>query len=227
MPGQIDKLQIVNYLAHAYLSFGLPDVVLGNLISDFVKGKQQYDYPAPARIGISLHRAIDTFTDGHPATKRAKTCFRLDYGLYSGALTDVAYDHFLANDPLIFPSSADLAAFALHTYDQLATRSNLFPERFKRLFPFMRDQDWLSGYRSNQGIFASFGGLARRAAYMPPPERACDLFVTHYQHLKECYTSFFPELKEFAARTLQSLDPLSPDNLDPLTPDNLDPLSHP
>lgn len=200
----------MNYLAHAYLSFGLPDVVLGNLISDFVKGKQQFDYPAPIRIGITLHRAIDSFTDSHPATKRAKTCFRPDYGLYSGALTDVAYDHFLANDPLIFPSPADLTAFAGHTYDQLASRSNGFPDRFKRLFPFMRDQDWLSGYRSNQGIFASFGGLARRATYMPPPERACELFVVHYQHLKDCYTGFFPELKQFAAETLGQLSSNNP-----------------
>ena len=34
-------LDIVNYLAHAYLSFGIPDIVVGNLISDFIKGKKR------------------------------------------------------------------------------------------------------------------------------------------------------------------------------------------
>jgi hypothetical protein len=29
----------MNYLAHAYLSFNEPDILVGNLISDFVKGK--------------------------------------------------------------------------------------------------------------------------------------------------------------------------------------------
>ena len=204
-----DKLPVVNYLAHAYLSFDFPDIVLGNLISDFVKGKRQFDYPTAVRTGITLHRAIDTFTDGHPATKQAKSCFKADYGLYSGPLTDVAYDHFLANDPLIFPKPENLADFAQRTYDQLGDRASLFPDRFSRLFPYMRDHDWLFGYRSKTGIFASFGGLARRAAYMPPPEQACRLFELHYQELRQSYTIFFPELRQFAAQTLHNLDPLT------------------
>jgi acyl carrier protein phosphodiesterase len=207
MPVGFDKLRLVNYLAHAYLSFGIPDIAVGNLISDFVKGKRKLDFPPAVQTGIALHRAIDTFTDTHPATRRAKSYFRADYRLYAGPLTDVVYDHFLANDPLIFPSPASLSTFALQTYSQLADRSSLFPDRFSRLFPYMRDQDWLSGYRLKEGIFASFGGLARRAAYMPPPERACHLFEVHYQSLKECYTAFFPELRRFAACTLRELDP--------------------
>jgi acyl carrier protein phosphodiesterase len=207
MPDRFDNLQQVNYLAHAYLSFSIPDVVVGNLISDFVKGKRKLEYPPTIQTGIALHRAIDTFTDSHPATRRAKSYFRSDFGLYSGPLTDVAYDHFLANDPLAFPTSADLSSFASLTYEQLAGRAALFPDRFSRLFPYMRDQDWLSGYSHQEGIFASFSGLARRAAYMPAPEQACRLFELYYQEIKECYTSFFPELKEFASRTLRELDP--------------------
>ena len=171
MPGGFDKLQEVNYLAHAYLSFDIPDVVTGNLISDFVKGKRRLDYAPAIQVGITLHRAIDGFTDGHAATRRAKSYFRADYGLYSGPITDVVYDHFLATDPNVFPSAADLTAFARRTYGQLTTRAGVFPEPFGRMFPHMRDQDWLTGYRVKEGIFASFGGLARRAAYMPDPGR--------------------------------------------------------
>lgn len=207
MPAGFDNLRLVNYLAHAYLSFNIPDIVVGNLISDFVKGKRKLDYPPAIQTGITLHRAIDTFTDTHSATRRAKSYFRADYGLYSGPLTDVAYDHFLANDPLIFSSPPSLSIFARQIYTQLAERSSLFPDRFSRLYPHMRDQDWLSGYRFKVGIFASFGGLARRAAYMPPADRACRLFELHYQDIKDCYTTFFPELREFASFTLRQLDP--------------------
>ncbi len=225
-------LDPVNYLAHAYLSFGIPDVVVGNLISDFVKGKKQLEYPDSIRKGIILHRAIDTFTDTHPVTRRAKSYFRAVYGLYSGALTDVAYDYFLANDPIAFPaeenealagtipalpdhsagaSSIDrsldrsLAAFAQQTYQQLATRESFFPERFARMFPYMRNQDWLYHYRYKEGIFNSFAGLARRAAYMPPPEQACELFEAHYRELEACYREFFPSLRDFAVRTMEDL----------------------
>ena len=62
----------MNYLAHAYLSFNRPGILVGNMISDFVKGKKKYDYPPDILSGIDLHRAIDDFTDMHPVTKSAK-----------------------------------------------------------------------------------------------------------------------------------------------------------
>ena len=49
---------------------------MGNMISDFVKGKKKFDYPPGIQKGIMLHRAIDTFTDTHEATKLAKEVFR-------------------------------------------------------------------------------------------------------------------------------------------------------
>ena len=90
------KLIIVNYLAHAYLSFGDTEVLTGNLISDFVKGKKKYDYPPRILGGIDLHRAIDEFTDDHTVNKEAAKIFKPFYGLYSSAFIDVVYDHFLA-----------------------------------------------------------------------------------------------------------------------------------
>ena len=88
----------MNYLAHAYLSFGHEEILVGNMISDFVKGKKKFDYSLGIQKGIALHRAIDSFTDDHPVTKLAKQFFKAEYGLYAGAFMDVVYDHFLAND---------------------------------------------------------------------------------------------------------------------------------
>ena len=98
-----------------------------------------------------------------------------------------------------------IAAFAQQTYQQLATRESFFPERFARMFPYMRNQDWLYHYRYKEGIFNSFAGLARRAAYMPPPEQACELFEAHYRELEACYQEFFPLLRDFAVRTMEDL----------------------
>jgi acyl carrier protein phosphodiesterase len=88
----------MNYLAHARLSFDQPDILVGNMISDFVKGKKRFDYSEPVQKGITLHRAIDTFTDEHEATKEAKKFFKPVVGLYAGAFMDIVYDHFLATD---------------------------------------------------------------------------------------------------------------------------------
>ena len=46
------KVCNMNYLAHACLSFGKPDILLGNMINDFIKGKKQFDYPAAIQKGI-------------------------------------------------------------------------------------------------------------------------------------------------------------------------------
>lgn len=194
----------MNYLAHAYLSFGVPEITVGNLVSDFVKGRKKLDYPEAIRRGIDLHRAIDSFTDGHAVTRRAKSFFRDAYGLYSGPLTDIVYDHFLANDPDIFPlMEGGLAAFAQKVYRQVGSFGGVLPERFGRMFEYMRAQDWLSHYGERQAIRRSFGGLARRASYMGDPERAGDLFENHYIDLEACYRDFFPDLEEFARRTFR------------------------
>ena len=195
----------MNYLAHAYLSFGIPEIAVGNMISDFVKGKKRFDYPARIQQGISLHRAIDEFTDTHVITKRAKLVFKEAYGLYSGAITDVVYDYFLANDPLIFSGHNQLLAFAQKTYPQVGEFQDLLPERFARMFHYMRTQDWLYNYRLKEGLYNSLGGLARRAAYMGDAERACRLFDTNYTELQDCYVEFFPSLKDFALRTLEKV----------------------
>jgi acyl carrier protein phosphodiesterase len=39
----------MNYLAHAYLSFGEPDILAGNMISDFVKGKKNSITPTVSK----------------------------------------------------------------------------------------------------------------------------------------------------------------------------------
>src|SRR4051812_39488787 len=119
----------MNYLAHAYFSFGHEEVLVGNMISDFVKGKSQYDYPALVHAGIKLHRMIDEFTDTHAATKEGKQVFKLAVGLYSGAFMDVVYDHFLAKDENLFPDD-NLYRFTISTYNSIDKQSGLLPPKF-------------------------------------------------------------------------------------------------
>ena len=118
----------MNYLAHAYLSFGDPDILAGNMISDFVKGKKKFEYSDRIQMGITLHRKIDEYTDSHPATRQAKEFLKKTAGPYAGAFVDIVYDHFLANDPYEFEEGA-LADFAQYTYLQLEPFENGFPRK--------------------------------------------------------------------------------------------------
>ena len=196
----------MNYLAHAYLSFNEPEILAGNMISDFVKGKKKFDYSLTIQQGIALHRAIDQFTDFHPVTQEAKSYFKKDYRLYSGAFVDVVFDHFLANDKNEFSNDKELDSFCQSTYHNLQNNSSVFPEKFLQMLPYMKKQNWLFHYGSRQGIEKSFGGLVRRAVYLSESAIAFSIFNNYYQELEKCYQLFFPEIKKFSAQYVSELN---------------------
>jgi acyl carrier protein phosphodiesterase len=173
------------------------------MISDYVKGKKKFDYPEGIQKGIALHRAIDEFTDTHPATKEAKEVFRPHYRLYAGAFMDVVYDHFLANDTNEFDEKS-LAAFSNTCYATIDRYTDHLPEPFARMFTYMKTQDWLFNYREKWGIQKSFAGLVRRAAYITDHDTAFGLFQRHYELLQKSYDDFFKEVKSFAKKQLEN-----------------------
>ena len=194
----------MNYLAHAYLSFRKPQVLVGNMISDHVKGKSRYDYPPVIQVGITLHRRIDEFTDFHGSTREAKEIFRPHYRLYSGALVDVIYDHFLATDPQEFTEES-LLEFSLSTYRDLNDNAKWFPERFAVIYPYMQSQNWLFHYRTREGTSKSLHGVVRRARYLTESQTAFNLFEENYQLLSSLYRQFWQDVKLFAQKELENL----------------------
>jgi acyl carrier protein phosphodiesterase len=174
------------------------------MISDFVKGKKKFEYPAAIQKGIMLHRQIDTFTDQHEATKAAKEIFRPAYRLYSGAFTDVVYDHFLACDENEF-SKDSLHEFSQLTYSSLDKYQEWMPDRFAVMFPYMKQYNWLFNYHTCWGTEKSLGGVVRRAQYLTESATAFRLFEQHYQLLQDCYRHFWAAIKPFAQKEFEEL----------------------
>jgi acyl carrier protein phosphodiesterase len=175
------------------------------MISDFVKGRRKFDYPEKIQHGIRLHREIDNFTDTHFVTKEAKQIFRPAYRLYAGSFIDVVYDHFLAIDEKEFTEES-LKVFTMNTYNLLDQHTDLFPEKFSMMYPYMKAHDWLYNYRYREGIQKSLGGVVRRSKYLSESDTAYVLFSDHYDSLKHLYSLFFPELKSMAVNWLKQLD---------------------
>ncbi len=186
----------MNFLAHAVLSFNDPELLAGNMISDFVKGRKKYDLPPAILAGVDLHRAIDEFTDNHPVNKQARSVFS-PYRLYSASILDIIYDHFVANDPGLFADSS-LEAFVKGVYTSLSRHESFFPPKFAAMFPYMKSQDWLYNYREEDGIYRSLSGLKRRASYIVEVETAFNIFLLEKKSLQEYYNRFFPDLYQFA-----------------------------
>ena len=194
----------MNYLGHAYLSFNSPYILVGNMISDFVKGAQKLSFNGTIQKGVALQRQIDEFTDSHQVTKKAMEIFRPHYRLYSAPIMDILYDHFLANDPNLF-DDASLKEFSRSTYQILENHSTHLPARFFHVFTYMKMEDWLYNYKFNKGIRKALHGLARRATYLKETDTAYQLFLEHHAYLNQCYHQFFPDVKQFAKQKFEQL----------------------
>ena len=193
----------MNYLAHAYFSFNHPQILVGNMISDFVKGKKQFDFCTEIQAGIRLHRAIDQFTDEHEIIKEAKKIFIPELGTYSGAFIDITLDYYLANDKSIFKSEKELDFFAMNCYYLLESNENIFPEKFTRLFPYMKTQNWLYHYKDDYGVQQSFRGLTNRAKYINKNHQAFNVFLEKKNDLKKVYEIFINDIHVFAWQKFQ------------------------
>lgn len=119
-------------------------------------------------------------------------------------MTDVVYDHFLANDKNEFTSDS-LLAFSDEIYKTVDRFEELLPERFQKMFPHMKSQNWLYNYHTHWGTVKSFEGVVRRSAYLTESYSAAEVFEKNYPLLQKCYSAFFPAVKDFAFTTLNQL----------------------
>ncbi|MEI8203734.1 MAG: ACP phosphodiesterase [Bacteroidota bacterium] len=194
----------MNFLAHAFLSFGNNEVLVGNLIADSVKGKPSILYPDDIRLGITLHRAIDHYTDNHPVYKESLNRIKPTYARFSGIITDIYYDHFLAYNWTKYSDEA-LEQFATHCYETLSLNYEILPERSKQILPYMKNQNWFVGYANMSGLQKVFDGMSRRIKHPTFMENALTELKEHYAELESDFHLFFPELITYAENKLISL----------------------
>lgn len=194
----------MNFLAHAYLSFGNNDLLVGNLIADTVRGKQIEKFPEGISQGIRLHRMIDSFTDSHPVVIQTTAVFKDSVGRYSGSFLDVAYDHFLSLDMDSIPKEG-WAEFAVKCYSVLESRGDILPAKFGSMYLYMRRENWLANYGEMWMIEKSFERLTRRASYLAEDVPVFDDFIQKYDVLKDSYNKFFPDLKAYTEELINKL----------------------
>ncbi len=194
----------MNYLAHIYLSFGNDQLAIGNFIADGIRGNKFHKYPEPVRKGIWLHRAIDTFTDSHPTTRRSSKRLHERYSHYSRVIVDIYYDHFLARDWHEY-SNVPLVDFAEEFYGLLQENFNWLPRNIQRLIPYMVGDNWLVSYGSMEGIERVLQGMNRRTGNKSGMDQAIEDLDWHYEAFREDFHSLFRELIIFSRQKIDSL----------------------
>lgn len=188
----------MNYLAHLFLAGTDPEMILGNFIADHVKGSDVLKFSPRTRDGISMHRAIDTYTDQHPVVKQSIERLRADFRKYAGVIVDMYYDHYLSAYWEEF-SDTSLETFTHLRYDILNTFKPVLPERSARLLYYMEKQNWLLSYASFDGMQQAFNGMSRRTTFESKMEMAVTNLKASYPHFENEFRQFFPELQLFVA----------------------------
>jgi acyl carrier protein phosphodiesterase len=186
----------VNFLAHAYLSGGSKDLVIGNFIADAIRGKDYEAYREGIIKGILLHRKIDTYTDQHPIVSRTKARLRPFFSKYSSVVSDIYYDHFLAFNWKEY-STEPLKEFTENIYTIIRSEFDTMPEEVKYFFPYMEKNNWLYNYQSFYGMEQAFKGMSKRAKFDSKMEKGVEVLKDNYQFFEEDFKLFFPELNEY------------------------------
>ena len=186
----------MNFLAHIYLSGNSDEMMIGNFIGDYVKGKAYLQYPGDIRRGILLHRDIDSFTDTHDATRECKSFVSSKYGLYAGIVIDIFYDHFLAVNWSKY-STLTLSEYAKKKYAVIEQYHDIFPKDVKLFFPFFLRSSWLETYSSRSGIGSVLRRMAFRTSIPDHSSFAVEMLKENNESLQDLFFIFFDEVIEY------------------------------
>ncbi|MGB3380385.1 acyl carrier protein phosphodiesterase [Rhodanobacter sp. UC4437_H4] len=189
----------MNHLAHALLAGDDEALQLGGLLGDFVRGQPDpAQFPPRVIRGIRLHRAIDGYTDAHPAVLAAKAQLPPPYRRYAGILLDMWFDHLLARE---FPrwSAQPLEDYSLGLRGLLRRRDALLTPALRRFRSYMEANDLPGGYADRAVLGRALVGIGQRLTRANPLDTALPVLVARQEELQRRFEVFFPELRGFVA----------------------------
>lgn len=188
----------MNYLAHAFLSGTDKELLLGNMIGDFVKGKHYNQYALGVQKGISFHRHLDTYTDEHKTIRAAKKILRESNIKNAGIFIDIIFDHFLAQDDEHFPTAISLKKFTESVLGEVQNGFPIFSEEMKKYFGYMIQYNWLYHYRFRDGIEKTIMGFLKRHPHIGNGDEVVFALFNNYSALHEQYSIFMPDVIAWA-----------------------------
>jgi len=186
----------MNFLGHFYLSQKDPELIVGNYIADFVKGKKYNEYPSRISEGIMMHRHIDYYTDRHPLVRNGRKRLFGKYRHYSGVIIDMYYDHYLARLWENY-SREPLSVFAQQIYSTLEANWQHLPAQSQYMFPYLKSGNWLLRYASIEGLGKSLTGMSRRLNNNSKLDQAVHELHEFYGDFEEEFKEFIDEIKKY------------------------------
>lgn len=193
----------MNYLAHIYLSGDNPNIQVGGLLGDFVKGPLSGNLPTSIETGIALHRAIDSSTDRHPQFCEILKNIPPPWRRYGGILIDLYLDHLLASRWAQF-HPAPLTRYCQDFYRNLDSHWDLLPERAQHFCRVAPRVNWLESYANRAHLPQMLDNIGKRLRKPVPLGQGLSCLELQQQALDDCFVALFEAHKNLATQFLEN-----------------------
>ncbi|GIV32450.1 MAG: ACP phosphodiesterase [Saprospiraceae bacterium] len=194
----------MNFLAHLYLTRHDPVLTVGNFLGDMLTNRQVAQLPQAIQKGVKLHRAIDQFTDNHPANRQTLKLLRPRHGRYAGVVLDLLQDYLLSENWHLFMPEKTLREFSIDIYEILLGNLNEMPPPLRERTQRMVEADWLMQYANLAGLEYAFSRLQLRTSRPQYIEHATLTLREFHQPLTEGFLAFFPDVITFVDRSIET-----------------------
>jgi len=189
----------MNHLAHLLLAGNDPELQLGALLGDHVRGDVAASgYSVRVCDGIVLHRKIDVWTDQHVSVAQARSLFQPPLRRYAGIMLDVYFDHLLSR-AWTTHCELSLAAFNARTLALLQQQQALLPSSLQRFHDYARATNVLARYAETAMLQQVFIGIGHRLSRANPLPQALPALLHHDDQLQALFNVFWPQLQQRCA----------------------------
>jgi acyl carrier protein phosphodiesterase len=194
----------MNFLFHMLLSGADDQLLVGNFMGDFVKGRLDGRFPPRIRQGVMLHRRIDSFAGRDEHFRHSRLRISTDYGLYRGVLVDLFYDHFLAREWEQW-SDEPFTRYLADSRTVVERHHRELPERMQPLIPVIFDE-LLPSYGEVSGIGSALERMSRRVTRSNPLAGGEAELERHYERLQDDFRAFMPGIRKFASQCVHDFE---------------------
>jgi acyl carrier protein phosphodiesterase len=192
----------MNFLAHFHLAWPEELLVVGGLEGDFHKG------PLPGRLaeklqaGVSLHRAIDAYTDSHPVVAELRREFPPELRRYAGIVIDLCFDYFLARRWATY-CEVPRADFTASVYRMLDKHSPALSSGAAQMASRLQQYDILNRYQHWEMITATAQRIGQRLRHDNPLGATDELTRPLLPEIGRAFEAFYPDLVHFSHHSVK------------------------
>ncbi|MEJ2395453.1 MAG: ACP phosphodiesterase [Candidatus Thiodiazotropha sp.] len=186
----------MNWLAHIFLSEDDIAYQHGNLLADMLKGRSWEGASPQFDAGLSMHRAIDSFTDSHPLVNNSisRLC---DSGYLKRVVIDITYDHLLAKHWQRF-ANLSLEQFIEAFHERSSVEMASYPQRARHFIFRLIQSGHLLDYQSITVLDKAFRRIEMRlSARVLAKEHMLDylpIVKRELSKIEQDFLDFMPEL---------------------------------